>query len=416
MIFSLLKYYLLWTLLSGLIGLLSGTASAGFLFSLDLVTQLREAHPWLLFLLPLGGALVGSLYYYFGKDVDAGSNLIIDEFHDAKAIIPIRMTPLVLIGTLLTHLFGGSAGREGTAVQMGASIADQFTKIFKLESRDRRTLLMAGMAGGFGSVFGVPFAGTLFGLEVLSVGKLHLWAIFECAVAAFIAHQTTLAWGIHHTAYPIPEIPAFAFTNIFYALLAGIAFGLAARLFALSVDAIKSFSKKLVPRLVVRAIFGGVLLSAIYYFTPETIRYSGLGVPLIVSSLKISLPYYDWIMKLIMTAITLGTGFRGGEVTPLLFIGSTLGNTLGQILPLAIPVLASIGLVGVFAGAANTPFACIVMAMELFGPGIFIYAAIACFTAYVVSGHRGIYHSQRVHQPKKYLVNHSFEMKQNKDS
>lgn len=407
----MIKYYFRWTLISCAIGILSGTASAVFLTTLDFTTEFREAHSWLLFLLPIGGLTVGSLYYFFGQDIESGSNLIIDEFHEPKRTVPLRMTPLVLIATLLTHLFGGSAGREGTAVQMGASIADQFKSILKLESMDRRTLLMAGMAGGFGSVFGVPFAGTFFGIEVLSVGKLHIWALFECAIAAFVANFTTLAWGVHHSQYVTPEIPSFVLVNVLYSLLAGIIFGLAARLFALLVEAIKTFSKKLISNLVFRACLGGALLSLIYFYIPESTKYAGLGVPIIVSSLKLPLPSYDWISKLAMTALTLGTGFKGGEVTPLLFVGSALGNSLSQFLPMALPLLAAMGFVGVFAGAANTPFACVIMAMELFGPGIFLYAALACFAAYTVSGHRGIYHTQRIAQSKKYIFNHVIEFK-----
>jgi len=312
-----------------------------------------------------------------------------------------------LLGTLLTHLFGGSAGREGTAVQMGGSIADQLTHVFKINPGERRTLLMAGMSGGFGSVFGVPFAGTFFGLEVLAVGRLHLWALLECAIAAFVAHYVTLALGVHHTRYISPEIPALSLMNVLVVIVAGIAFGGAARLFAMLSEQIGGVSKKIVKYLPWRAVIGGAIISLLYFAAPLLTRYAGLGVPYIVSSLKTSVPIYDWLGKLTMTALTIGTGFKGGEVTPLLFIGSTLGNALAQFLPLSLELLGCLGLVGVFAGAANTPFACTLMAMELFGPGIAVYAAIACFASYAVSGPRGIYRSQRVHVPNGSYVSRS---------
>ncbi len=399
-----IKYYLRWILISILIGTLCGSASALFLSVLEETTKFREAHIWLLHFLPLGGLAVGLVYHFFGRSVEGGNNLIIDEFHDPVSVIPFRMAPLVLIGTILTHLFGGSAGREGTAVQMGGSIADQFTHIFNLNRDDRRTLLMAGMSGGFGSVFGVPFAGAIFGLEVLAVGRLHLWAIVECTISAFVAHYVTLAWGIHHTQYISPEIPMSASPTWLYAVFAGIAFGLAARIFAFFTDQIKALSKKIIPYLPLRAFVGGGIIAIVFFVLPQSVRYSGLGVPIIVDSLKTPLPLYDWLGKLLMTAATLGTGFKGGEVTPLLFVGATLGNALSHIIPLSLPLLAAIGFVGVFAGAANTPFACTIMAMELFGPNIFVYAALASFAAYAVSGHHGIYHIQHIHIPKKQHV------------
>jgi H+/Cl- antiporter ClcA len=408
--FPVLKYYAKWIFLSSLVGAACGVASAVFLSVLEKATEIREGHHWLLYCLPLGGLIVGSVYHFYGRSVEGGNNLIIDEFHDPKSVIPFRMAPLVLIGTVFTHLFGGSAGREGTAVQMGGSIADQFAHFFKMDRVERRTLLMAGMSGGFGSVFGVPFAGTIFGLEVLSIGRLHLWAIVECAVSAFVAHFVTLALGIHHTPYlhPVLNLPSTD-VAIAWAIVAGIIFGGAARLFAILTETIKNTSKKIVPYLPLRAILGGAIISLIFFLIPITSRYAGLGVPLIVESLKTPVPLYDWAGKLVLTALTLGLGFKGGEVTPLLFIGAALGNALTIFMPLPVQLVAGMGFVGVFAGAANTPFACAIMAIELFGMEVGIFATIACFASYAVSGHHGIYHSQQVHLPKHKYVSRTIE-------
>jgi H+/Cl- antiporter ClcA len=396
-----IRYYAKWVCISAVVGALCGVASAVFLAALELATHTRETHIWLLYFLPLGGLIVGGVYHRYGRRVERGNNLIIDEFHEPKAVIPFRMTPLVLFGTLATHLFGGSAGREGTAVQMGGSIADQFAHFFKMNHDERRTLLMAGMSGGFGSVFGVPFAGTVFGLEVLSVGRINLWALVECAISAFAAHYTTLALGIRHTNYVHP-FTDFEFTTKvgLYMLLAGAVFGLAAKLFSFLALNISTISKKLVPFLPARAFLGGALIAAIYFLWPTTTRYSGLGVSIIVDSLKEPLPQYDWLAKLIFTTLTLGVGFKGGEVTPLLFVGATLGNALSSFMPIPLPILAAMGFVGVFAGAANTPFACTFMAMELFGPQVGPYVAIACFVSYALSGPHGIYHAQRFEDAK----------------
>jgi H+/Cl- antiporter ClcA len=395
-----LYYFSKWTGISALVGVATGAASALFLLSLEAATEYRLSHPILLFFLPVGGFLVGWLYHRFGKSVEGGNNLIIDEFHDPQKVIPFRMAPLVLIGTIMTHLFGGSAGREGTAVQMGGSIADQLSLKFKMSPSERRRLLMIGMSGGFGSVFGVPFAGTIFGVEVLAIGQLQWWALIECGIAAFTAHFTTLGLGVHHTLYPHPSIDSWSFKALFAVLAAGLAFGLTARAFAYATHFVQRLSRSLVSYLPLRSFLGGAVIALLFYLYPLLTRYAGLGVPRIVESLMQPLPLYDWAGKLGMTALTLGTGFKGGEVTPLLFIGSTLGNALSSFLPLSLPVLTATGFVGVFAGAANTPFACILMAMELFGAEIGGFAALACLISYAISGHQGIYHSQRVHVPK----------------
>ncbi len=394
------------------IGIACGLASALFLFLLDYVTQIRVRFVELHYLLPLGGVIVGGLYTMFATarsrrcenkraiDLEKGNNLLLDEFHTPRSVVPFRMAPLVLIGTLITHLFGGSAGREGTAVQMGGTLADRIGTIFKIALHKRRSLLMIGMSAGFGSVFGVPFAGAVFGIEVFSIGKLDYRNSIECLIGALIAHFVTLACGLHHTAYPqIASVP-LTFRAVGAALMAGVLFGLTARLFVYATDGFKLVFTRISSSSMVRAACGGALLALAFYLSPSLMRFAGLGVPVILDSFQTQLAPSDWLLKLAATALTLGSGFKGGEVTPLLFIGSTLGNALSTYLPLELPTLAAIGLVGVFAGAANTPLACTIMALELFGVAITPYAALACFAAYYASGHHGIYSSQRVHRRK----------------
>lgn len=397
---SILIYTLKWSLLASTVGLLAGTASAALLVSLTWVTTYRESHLPIILLLPLAGLVIGLMYHYWGKGSERGNNYLIDEVHSAKNIIPFRMAPLVFIGTLLTHLFGGSAGREGTAVQMGGAISEKLAQLFGLDASDRRVFLIIGVSAGFASVFGTPLAGAVFALEVLIIGRIRYEAILPSFIAAIVAHYTChTLWGVHHTAYAVGVIPQVTPMNLIYVLLAGILFGLSAFLFSHMVHFWTRYSKKLIRYSPLRPFLGGIILVLVIYLLGTT-KYIGLGIPTIVSSFLIQEEWYSFLIKIILTTLTLGVGFKGGEVTPLFFIGATLGSALSGIIPMPVGILAAVGFVSVFSGATNTPLACTIMGMELFGAETGVFIALGCVIAYLFSGHSGIYTSQIIGSPK----------------
>jgi H+/Cl- antiporter ClcA len=393
---KLLKYFLLWLVLGLLVGLLSGSASAFFLVALDWATNFREEHLLVIALLPLGGWIIGWTYYKIGQNSVKGNNLLLDELYQTKNPIPLRMTPLVLFGTIFTHFFGGSAGREGTAVQMGGSLADQLTKWFKLESADRRLILISGVSGGFASVFGTPLAGAIFALEWMHTGHFRWKSIFPAFWAGLVAHWVCESlWGVGHTVYQIPEVATHTMMNLLWIIPAGIVFGLSGRLFAETSHFFSKVFSQTISYPPLRPFIGGLLIALFVWISGST-TYLGLGVPRIVEAFETPLPWYDWLAKTGLTGFTLGAGFKGGEVTPLFFTGATLGNALHGLIPLPLALLAGMGFVAVFSGATNTPMACTVMGMELFGYESGIFLALACFIAYIFSGKGGIYASQEL--------------------
>ncbi|MCX8532422.1 voltage-gated chloride channel family protein [Chryseobacterium luquanense] len=392
-------FVLKWLFITFIIGILIGSASAFFLQTLEWATQFRENHLWLIAFLPLGGFLVGLLYHYFGKDVESGNNLLIETIHNPQKTIPLKMAPFVYLGTMITHFFGGSAGREGTALQMAGAIADQFSKPLKLSTDDRKILIISAIAAGFGSVFGTPLAGAIFGLEVFVVGRLKYNALFPAISAAVIADLITKLWNTHHTQYKINFIPEISFLNILYTVIAGIFFGICAAIFSTTIHKIGGIFKSKINYPPLRPFIGGIIIAVLVWLI-GTAKYIGLGIPTIVDSFEQQLPAYDFALKMIFTMMTLAAGFKGGEVTPLFFIGATLGNALGYFIPLPIALLAGMGFVAVFAGATNTPIACSIMAIELFGNECGVYVAIACIVSYLFSGSNSTYKSQIIGEPK----------------
>lgn len=391
----LIRHLARWIALGALVGVLAGLSSAAFLATLEWATDLREAHGWLIALLPIGGLTVGLAYHYLGGESSEGNNLILDEIHEPRGWIPRRMAPLVFGGTVVTQLLGGSAGREGTAIQMSGSLTDWAARLLRLRPGDRRTLLIAALAGGFGAVFGVPIAGVIFGLEVQAVGRIRYQALVPCLAASVIGDLVVRGLGVHHT--PLPQLGPVDVDLVLLGkvAVAGLLFGLASILFNELTHGLKHLFARLVPWMPARPVIGGVIVILLTLAVGSQ-TYNGLSLGLIADSFAGTASSWSWLLKLLFTAVTLGALFQGGEVTPLFVIGAALGAALAT--PLGIPptLLTALGFVAVFAGAANTPLACTIMGVELFGGGGVVYFATACVVSYVFSSHRGIYGAQRV--------------------
>lgn len=401
-----------WFLLVLVIGTLAGSASAIFLISLDWVTNYREANSWIIFLLPLAGLFIGWIYHFYGKDIAKGNNLLLEEFEQPLNKIPLKMAPLVLIGTLLTHLFGGSAGREGTAVQMGGSIADQFAHLFRLNPQERRTILLMGISAGFASVFGTPLAGFIFAFEIVLFQQHSKYSFIPVLLVAYLAHYVCLAWGATHTLYNIDVLPSINFYTVNWVILSGIIFGICAWFFSSTMHFFSYVFSKIKYALIRPFVAGLIIALLVWQFNLH--KYIGLGVPTIVASFSEQMHFYDFLLKILFTAFTLSAGFKGGEVTPLFYIGATLGNILTWFIPLPTGLLAGMGFVAVFAGATHAPFACAIMGMELFGLETGLFLLIACFFSFLFSGNKGIYSSQKIPLIKKVFYNKMFKLIYNK--
>lgn len=380
-------------------GVLAGLAAYVFLEGLDRVTRIRLDHGWLVWFLPVAGLGLGLAFHHFGSRALHGSALLVDEIHTPTEWIPRRLAPLVLVGTWVTHLFGGSAGREGTAVQMSGGLTDLVSRVLRLDDADRTTLLVAALAGGFGAVFGVPVAGVVFALEVQSLGRRRWGAILPAAAAAFVGDAVVAALGYDHPRHErlAVDLDAALLGKI---AIAGFAFGIAGTAFVELTHAIRSLLERRVSWPPARPVLGGVALVGLVTLVGRD--WLGLSLPLLARALDgEALGFSVFALKILFTAVTLGCAFPGGEVTPLFVIGATLGAALGAPLGTPTALLAVLGFVAVFAGAANTPLAGAVMGVELFGTRAAIPFAVACAAAYLCSGHRGIYPSRRRHRAKR---------------
>ncbi len=392
----------LWILWSSIIGAATGTTTALFKNLVKLITDHREANPYFLLFLPLGGIIIGYLYKHYGKESTKGNNLIIETIHGTNDTVPVRMGPLVHITSYITHFVGGSTGREAAAVQMGASIAEIVNRIFKKGTINRRILLMCGISAGFGSAFSAPLTGTVFGMEIESAGKMKYEALVPCAVASFVGHFVTQAWGVPHEEHIIQAVPRVDAAAIFKVILASILFAFISAAYCQLRHQIERLSKKYIKDPVLIGAVGGITLLVLILLV-GTRDYTGRGLKIVTKAFEEKVSPFAFFWKLVFTSVTMGTGFRGGEAIPLFFMGATLGNTLAPALNLPISFLAGIGLIAAFCGASNAPISCFLLSLEFFKGKGTVFFFIACLVSYIFSGHHSIYPSQKLYEPKSRL-------------
>lgn len=393
-----LKLYIL----VGIISIIMGVVSHYLLAGLSLASDYRTNHNVLLLFLPAIGLLTAYTYENFGRGSQKGNNLII-ESTQSEIDVPLRMGFFTFVFTLLTHLFGGSAGREGSAVQIGGVLSNKAGKLFGLNMEMKRQLIHAGISAGFASIFGTPLAGAFFGMEMVYIGKIERSSLIYCFFASYFANFISISLGTTHELHRIVNMPKASFETLIVICLSAVIFGIFGHLFAWMVHTLKALYKRKISNYLLRALISSAIF-VFFVFVFSGQKYEGLSLNLMNEAFAGNSSILDPIFKLFYTSLTLGAGFQGGEVTPLFDIGSTLGSSLGSLFGISPSFLAALGLISVFGCAANVPITTIMLGIDLFGVEALPYYALASFISYSVSGHQGIYTSQTVSEAKHFFL------------
>lgn len=389
------KRLILWLVIGGAIGVIVGAIGALFGNILVRANDFREQNPWIILFLPVAGIVIVFLYRFFKNADDSGTNMVISSIHSSTGI-PFRMAPLIFITTILTHLCGGSAGREGAAIQLGGSIANRIGKIIKLNQNDQHIIVMCGMSAAFSALFGTPMAAAFFSLEVISIGIMHYSALVPCVTASMIAHFIAVYFGIAPESFAVTQIPSFTPGLFFEFVLFGGLVGLVSIGFCVTLHGAEYIYKRHLKNPYIRIAVAGcviVLLTALL----GTDKYLGSGMTMIehifhAEDVKI----YDFILKIVFTALTLGAGFKGGEIVPSFCIGAAFGCAVASLFGLPITLVAACGMVGLFCGVTNCPITSLLISFELFGFEGMPYYLTTIAVSYMLSGYYGLYHAQKI--------------------
>ena len=381
-----------WSFLAILIGILGGLLGAGFHHALHFVTHLRGEHNWLIFLLPIGGLMSVGLYHLLRLRANRGTNEIIEATLEGKHVSPL-IAPGIFLSTAMTHLFGGSAGREGAALQLGGSVASMLGRLFRLKKEDRKILIMSGMSAVFAGLFGTPLTACLFTMEFESVGTIFSPALLPCFLAAFVASQLSSTLGVHAEGVALDVTTALHFGNIWKFALLAIAISLLGIFMCWLFHKAEHCAHKWLPNAWLRISLGGVVIVVMTLLVGDH-RFNGAGMEMALKAVGGEADWYAFALKMLFTAVTLSAGFKGGEIVPTFCVGATFGCLLGGLLGLDAGMAAALGLVGLFCCATNSPLAAIVLSIEMFGAANLYLFALICVICFVLSGRSGLYASQ----------------------
>lgn len=389
-----LGYFIKWLVLATMVGLITGVVGSAFAHGLTYVTRLRTDNPQLILGLPIGGLMIIWFYQISHREHDKGTNMVLAAVREQDRV-PVRVTPLIFVSTLITHLFGGSAGREGAALQMGGSIGNGLARLLKLDRKSINSMIMCGMSGAFSALFGTPMAAAIFSMEVVSVGLMYYAALVPCVVSSLVALAVAQAFGVHGEHFTIIDMPEFALVPAVKILILAIFCAAVSAVFCQILHVVSDFTKAKIKNAYLRIVAGSILIILLSWILGTT-DYLGAGMPVIERAMEGHVRPEAFFLKMIFTAITLGVGFKGGEIVPTLFVGATFGCFAGGLLGISPSLCAAVGMASVFCGVTNTPISTLLLALELFGMGAFPYMMLGIAVSYMLSGYSGLYHSQRI--------------------
>lgn len=383
-----------WVVIAILTGSIVSIVGCGFYFTLTFVNIVRTQNPWLIFLLPLGGLAIVALYQLLKYEKDGGTNLVISAVHSGKKI-PLRMTPLIFISTAITHLLGGSAGREGAALQIGGSIGNALGDFLKFDDKDKHVIIMCGMSAAFSTLFGTPMAAAIFPMEMVSVGVMYYAALVPCVVSALVARGIATLFGISSEHFHVTEIPSFNIAPALWITLVAVLCAFVSIAFCLILHKTEALYKKFFANPYLRILVGGCTVVLLTLVVGST-DYNGAGMNIIEQCIEGTVRPEAFLLKILFTALTIGAGYKGGEIVPTFFVGATFGCLLGQLLGVSPSLCAAIGMTALFCGVTNCPISSLLISFELFGYEGMPYYLITVAFSYMLSGYSGLYRSQKI--------------------
>ena len=383
-----------WVVFSLIVGTIVGLCGTAFYYGMTLVTLVRVQNPRLIFLLPIGGLIIVGLYHLLHDEKDTGTNLVISAIHSGDNL-PFRMAPLIFISTLITHLFGGSSGREGAALQIGGSIGNALGKLFRFDEKDKHVMIMCGMSAAFSALFGTPMAAAIFSMEMVSVGIMYYIALVPCVISSLVAHGIALYFGVSNELFLIEDIPAFGILSSIKISVLAILCALVSILFCVALHQSEAFYKKFFKNPYLRVFVGGCVIVVLTLLVGNQ-NYNGTGINIIEKCLDGSVRPEAFLLKIIFTALTLGAGYKGGEIVPSFFTGAAFGCLFGNLLGFSPTLCTAVGMTSVFCGVTNCPITSLLISFELFGYDGMPYFLLSVAFSYMLSGYFGLYRSQKI--------------------